>query len=60
MSNKNINSPEKLVHIGDRESDIFEFFTRAIQERSHFLVRVKVDRRSDKDKILRIFQNQKL
>lgn len=59
-SNENINTPENLIHIGDRESDIFEFFTRAIQEKSHFLVRVKVDRRSDKDTMFRNISKSKI
>jgi len=60
MSHKDINSPKNLVHIGDRESDIFEFFNRAIQERSNFLVRVKVDRRSDKDTIFTNISKSKI
>jgi hypothetical protein len=59
-SNKVINTPGNLVHIGDRESDIFEFFTRTIQEKSHFLVRVKVDRRSDKDTIFKNISKSKI
>jgi hypothetical protein len=32
------------VHIGDRESDIYELFCAAAQENTHFLVRTCVDR----------------
>jgi hypothetical protein len=36
--------PERCVHVGDRESDIYEFFCAAQDAGSHFLVRSKVDR----------------
>lgn len=36
--------PERLVHIGDRENDIFEFFCAAQAIGTHFLVRTCVDR----------------
>jgi len=36
--------PEHCVHIGDRESDIYELFSMAQQEGTHFLVRTCVDR----------------
>lgn len=34
----------RVVHIGDRESDIFELFAAADEEQTHFLVRTCVDR----------------
>lgn len=37
-------SPDRCVHIGDRESDIYELFCLANQENTHFLVRTCVDR----------------
>jgi Transposase DNA-binding/Transposase Tn5 dimerisation domain len=37
-------TPERCIHIGDRESDIYELFCLAKTERSHFLVRTCVDR----------------
>ena len=36
--------PSRCVHIGDRESDIFELFCCAQEEGTHFLVRTCVDR----------------
>ena len=35
---------ERWVHIGDRESDIYELFCLAMEEETHFLVRTCVDR----------------
>lgn len=43
-SNTLLNSPERCVHIGDRESDIFELFFQAQKLNMHFLVRTCVDR----------------
>jgi hypothetical protein len=37
-------SPERLVHIGDRESDIYELFSIAQDAGTHFLLRTCVDR----------------
>ncbi len=39
-----IGSPDRLVHIGDRENDIYEFFCAAAELGTHFLVRTCVDR----------------
>lgn len=36
--------PERLVHIGDRENDIYEFFCTANELETHFLVRTCVNR----------------
>jgi hypothetical protein len=36
--------PERCVHIGDRESDIYELFCTAQEVGTHFLVRTCVDR----------------
>jgi transposase-like protein len=36
--------PERCVHIGDRESDIYELFSTAHDIKTHFLVRSCVDR----------------
>lgn len=36
--------PGRCVHIGDRESDIYELFCKAHQLKTHFLVRTCVDR----------------
>jgi hypothetical protein len=39
-----LNDPDRCVHIGDRESDIYELFCVAREMGSHFLVRTCVDR----------------
>jgi hypothetical protein len=31
--------PEHCVHIGNRESDIYEFFCTAVELKTHFLLR---------------------
>src|SRR3990170_7376296 len=39
-----IDDPNRCVHIGDRESDIYELFCEAQKAKTHFLVRTCVDR----------------
>lgn len=39
-------NPDRCIHIGDRESDIYELFCLAEEENTHFLVRTCVDRRA--------------
>jgi hypothetical protein len=39
------------LHIGDRESDIYELFCAAQEEGTHFLVRTCVDRRSGPNRV---------
>ena len=39
-----LGSPDRLIHVGDRENDIFEFFCAARTFGTHFLVRTCVDR----------------
>jgi len=39
-----LNDPQRCVHVGDRESDIYELFCTAQQLGTHFLVRTCVDR----------------
>lgn len=39
-----LGAPERLVHIGDRENDIYEFFCEAHAAGTHFLIRTCVDR----------------
>jgi hypothetical protein len=39
-----LGDPARLVHIGDRENDIYEFFCAAREAGTHFLVRTCVDR----------------
>ena len=36
-----ISKPSQVIHIGDRESDIFEFFHEAREQKSNFLVRIR-------------------
>lgn len=44
QSTKLLNEPGQCVHIGDRESDIYELFCTANKIGTHFLVRTCVDR----------------
>jgi hypothetical protein len=44
QSTELLNDLERCVHIGDRESDIYELFSLAQQLGAHFLVRTCVDR----------------
>jgi Transposase Tn5 dimerisation domain len=37
-------NPDRCIHIGDRESDIYELFCLAQEKNTHFLVRTCVDR----------------
>ena len=39
-----LNEPQRCVHIGDREGDIYELFCAAQESKTHFLVRTCVDR----------------
>lgn len=39
-----LNDPDRCVHIGDRESDIYELFCLAKEMGTHFLARTCVDR----------------
>jgi hypothetical protein len=39
-----LNDPGRCVHVGDRESDIYELFCAAHDAKTHFLVRTCVDR----------------
>lgn len=48
-SNKLLEEPHRLVHIGDREADIYELFHLAQQEGSNYLIRIKVDRRTENE-----------
>jgi hypothetical protein len=44
QSTELLNEPGRCVHIGDRESDIYELFCTAKEVGTHFLVRTCVDR----------------
>jgi hypothetical protein len=44
QATKLLDAPERCVHIGDRESDIYELFCTAQEIGTHFLVRTCVDR----------------
>lgn len=43
-SNDLLGAPERCVHVGDRENDIFEFFCAAQHHGTHFLVRTCANR----------------
>lgn len=44
QSTENLGHPGRCIHIGDRESDIYELFCAAEDNETHFLVRTCVDR----------------
>ena len=44
QATQRLGDPARCVHIGDRESDIYELFCAAEQAQTHFLVRTCVDR----------------
>jgi len=44
QSTRLFGDPERCVHVGDRESDIYELFCTAYELKTHFLVRTCVDR----------------
>lgn len=44
QSTRLFKDPDRCVHIGDRESDIYELFCTAQKVKTHFLVRTCVDR----------------
>ena len=44
QSTELLDDPGRCVHIGDRESDIYELFCAAQEVGTHFLVRTRVDR----------------
>lgn len=44
QSTRLLSEPERCIHIGDRESDIYELFCTAEEENSRFLIRTCVDR----------------
>ena len=46
-SNNLLKEPERLVHIGDREAEIYELFHQAQKDDSNYLIRIKVDRRTE-------------
>lgn len=54
-----LGNPDKLIHIGDRENDIFEYFTLAQQLGTHFLVRSRSDRVADDASISEIIATEK-
>ncbi len=46
QSTARLNDPARCVHIGDRESDIYELFCKAQETGTQFLLRTCVDRRA--------------
>lgn len=50
-SNKLLGDPKRVIHIGDREADIYDFFQAALADKSNFLVRIKVDRRTTEETV---------
>jgi transposase-like protein len=44
QSTELLGAPDRCIHIGDRESDIYELFCMAQQRGTHFVVRTCVDR----------------
>ena len=44
-STEKLGGAQRLVHIGDREADIYEFFHEANRLGSNYIVRIKVDRK---------------
>lgn len=42
-----LGEPERWVHIGDQESDIYELLGTALELHTHFLVRTRADRLAD-------------
>ena len=46
QSTKLFNDPDRCIHVGDRESDIYELFCKAQELKTHFLVRTCADRRA--------------
>ena len=50
-SNALLGDPGRMIHVGDRESDIYEFFRASEDDGSHFLVRIKVNRRTEDETV---------
>lgn len=48
QSSTRLGDPTRCVHIGDRESDIYELFCEAAEIKTHFLLRTCVNRRAGK------------
>lgn len=44
QSTELLNDPRRCIHIGDRESDIYELFCAAREAETHFVIRTCVDR----------------
>ncbi len=44
QSTELLGDPGRCVHVGDRESDIYELFCAARQAGTHFVIRICVDR----------------
>lgn len=46
QSTTRLDTPERCVHIGDREADIYELYCLAAELGTHFVIRTCVDRRA--------------
>lgn len=56
-----LDDPGRCIHIGDRECDIYEFFSEAKKLNTHFLVRACVNRRTDQgEKMNELVENSPL
>ncbi|MBL7671372.1 MAG: hypothetical protein JNM39_12885 [Bdellovibrionaceae bacterium] len=49
--NKLLEEAHRIVHIGDREADIYDLFHFFQADGSQFLVRIKVNRRKQKESV---------
>lgn len=59
-SNEVFGAPKQLVHIGDREADIFELFSECIHSGSSFVIRLCVNRCTKNSKVKLFETTEKL
>ncbi|HSW46191.1 MAG TPA: IS4 family transposase [Phycisphaerae bacterium] len=62
QSTANLGAADRCVHIGDRESDIYELFCECQSRDTHFLFRTCVDRRAEdgKQTIIEIMDEERV
>lgn len=59
-SNKDISKNIRVVNVCDREADVYEFFSKVIEDDRHFLVRIVQNRKTDEEcKLFEKIQNEK-